>query len=196
MQSARRFILTFALSVAMVAVLSLSLLAQVQTASCTTALLIIDVQNIWLRGAMQTIDDVHIVDKIELLLGLTRGTGIHIVFVADVSRRGQVSEWSLGMPSRIAPLDGELLNEKTVGDGFRETTLDEELTALGVTRLLISGLASHSCVKDTVDGARRNGYEVVIIADGHTGADEPLLGSHRAGCCRKRRPGFRRPLRR
>ena len=42
---------------------------------------------------------------------------------------------------------------------------------MGVTTLLISGYASQGCVSATVAGAVKKGFEVIIIADGHSGGD-------------------------
>ena len=69
----------------------------------------------------------------------------------------------------IAPLDGDYVSEKLYGNAFLGTDLHDLLQSLGVSSILISGLASHSCVSATVNGARLFGYEVVILEDGHSG---------------------------
>jgi nicotinamidase-related amidase len=146
------------------------LASDVQTPSCTTALLVIDVQHIWLsRGIMYTADNTHITDKIAEILPLARQAGVPVVFIKDVSERGRTPEYRLDMPVAIAPIDGDYVSEKRVGNAFSYTDLHSMLQDLGVTRVLITGLASHSCVSDTVWGARVKGYEVVILEDGHTG---------------------------
>jgi len=144
--------------------------AAVQTPSCSTALLVIDVQHIWLgRGIMLTTDGRVITDKIAEILPLARQAGVLVVFVKDVSERGNVPEYRLDMPVAIAPLEGDLVSEKRVGDAFSYTGLHATLQDRGVTRVLISGLASHSCVEATVWGARIRSYDIVILEDGHTG---------------------------
>jgi len=137
--------------------------------ACRTALLVIDVQPVWLRGALYTSDTVWISDKIAEILDLVRPTDIHVVYILDVSRRGEVSEESLGFPEQFAPANGELTSEKLYGNAFYETDLGDDLRDLGVATLLISGLASQSCVRATLNGAIDEGFEVIVIADGHTG---------------------------
>ena len=162
---------TLALILVLMTVLGgLSAVAEnVQTASCTTALLVIDVQHIWLRGLLFTVDNVYIRDKVAELLPLARGAGIPVVYIVDVRKRGSVSEAMLGMPSVIAPQEGDHVSEKTLGNAFSYTDLHDVLQDLGITRVLISGLASQSCVSATVAGAQIKGYEVVILEDGHSG---------------------------
>ncbi|HEX2240689.1 MAG TPA: isochorismatase family protein [Actinomycetota bacterium] len=47
-----------------------------------------------------------------------------------------------------------------------ETGLDEKLRARGVTDVVVVGLATDYCVKETVIDARRKGFEVTTLAQG------------------------------
>ena len=49
--------------------------------------------------------------------------------------------------------------------GFDGTVLADALRDLGVTRLLVGGLATDYCVRATVLDARREGFEVVVLKD-------------------------------
>ncbi len=154
-------------------VLALSLVAQadeVQTPSCTTALLIIDVQRIWMFGDLRTTDGVWITDAVVNVLERARPAGIPVIYVQDVSR-STAGERLLGFPDAITPKEGDRISTKTFGNAFAGTTLKALLDGLGVTRLLICGLASQSCVSATVAGARSLGYEVVILANAHASGD-------------------------
>ncbi len=167
--STARGLLTLILALAIV-LGGLSVVASdVQTASCTTALLVIDVQHVWLRGLLFTVDNVYIREKIAELLPRAHEASVPVVYIVDVRKRGQVSEAMLGMPAVIAPQEGDIVSEKTLGNAFSYTDLHDTLQGLGVTRLLISGMGSHSCVSATVTGALIKGYEVVILEDGHSG---------------------------
>ncbi|MGD9675419.1 MAG: isochorismatase family protein [Candidatus Bipolaricaulia bacterium] len=153
--------------------LALSLVAQadeVQTPSCTTALLIIDVQRIWMSGDLRTTDGVWITDAVVNVLKRVRPAGIPVIYVQDVSR-STAGERLLGFPDAITPRQGDRISTKTFGNAFAGTTLKALLDDLGVTRLLICGLASQSCVSATVAGARSLGYEVVILANAHASGD-------------------------
>ena len=155
-----------------------ALASEVQTPSCTTALLVIDVQHIWLsRGIMYTVDNTYITDKIAEILPLARQAGVPVVFVKDVSERGRAPEYRLDMPAAIAPIEGDYVSEKRMGNAFAYTDLHSILQGFGATRVLITGLASHSCVSDTVWGALVKGYEVVILEDGHTGGQNGRIAA-------------------
>ena len=154
------------------------LASDTQTPSCTAALLVIDVQHIWLgRGIMYTADDTYITDKIAEILPLARQAGVPVVFVKDVSERGRAPEYRLDMPAAIAPIEGDYVSEKSMGNAFAYTDLHSMLQEFGVTHVLITGLASHSCVSDTVIGALVKGYEVVILEDGHTGGQNGRMAT-------------------
>jgi nicotinamidase-related amidase len=147
-------------------------IGEVQTPSCRTALLVIDVQTAWLiTSSPLTADHVNVAYKIKGILDSVRAAGIPVVFVVDVSRRGSYSERMLAVASPIEVLDGELVIEKRNQDGFIATPLGDDLRAMGITTLLITGFASHECVASTVNGALGQGFEVVIIEDGHSGGE-------------------------
>jgi nicotinamidase/pyrazinamidase len=55
--------------------------------------------------------------------------------------------------------------------GFDGTVLAEALRGLGVTRVLIGGLATDYCVRATVLDARRAGFDVVVLSDGIRAVD-------------------------
>jgi nicotinamidase-related amidase len=147
-------------------------LGQVQTPSCRTALLVIDVQNAWAASARAlTIDRVRIANKTAEIAATARVVGIPVVFVIDVSMRGQYSEWGLSLVEPLEVNEGDLLVEKRYKNGFVRTSLKAELQELEVTTLMISGFASDECVRATVEGALWSGFEVIIIEDGHSGGD-------------------------
>jgi len=150
---------------------SFAVFADVQTPSCRTALLVIDVQTAWLNTRAKTVDGVRIEEKIVSVLELVRPAGIPIIFVVDVSRRGIESERRLAVADPIEVLEDDLVIEKRYQNGFMMTSLEDELRAIGITTLLIAGFASHECVRSTVKGAVRAGFEVIIIEDGHSGGE-------------------------
>lgn len=173
MNAKRSIRVLFLMSMLVIGVLSQLATAE-QTPSCTVALLVIDVQNIWLRGPLFTTDHVYITDKIATILPLARGASLPVIYIKDVSR-SQFPESLLSMPHAITPIEGDYVSEKQWGNAFLDTGLDALLQELGVDRLLISGLASNSCVEATVDGALLLDYEVIILADAHTGGQSGVV---------------------
>jgi len=60
---------------------------------------------------------------------------------------------------------------KTSCDSFFETDLEARLRARGVTHLIVGGCMTQFCVDTTVRRAVSLGFDVTLIADGHTTAD-------------------------
>jgi len=57
------------------------------------------------------------------------------------------------------------LGDKDSYSGFDETDLAEQLRAQGVNEVLVGGLATDYCVKNTVLDALKNGFRVKALAD-------------------------------
>ena len=63
---------------------------------------------------------------------------------------------------------------------FEDTGLGELLRARGVDRLVVAGLATDYCVKQTVLDARAAGFDVVVVEDAIRGVDVEPGDSARA----------------
>ena len=59
--------------------------------------------------------------------------------------------------------DADMVITKTWYSAFKETTLDDELRARGVTKLFIAGLLTNVCVISTATQAVNLGYDVSVI---------------------------------
>lgn len=70
-----------------------------------------------------------------------------------IAGRPSVPEELLGFPEQLEPMDGELISEKMHGNAFQEADLGDRLRALDVSTVILSGLASQSCVYATLAGA-------------------------------------------
>jgi len=153
----------------LVVLVSLAVVAEVQTPSCQTALLVIDIQSAWLDGGSLTTDGVLVQTKTAELATAARAGGVPVVFVIDVSGQGYYSdaELEVAFPHEVQAQDHVV--EKLFSNGFRETTLGELLRGIGVTTVLITGYASQGCVNATISGARSEGFEIIIIEDAHSG---------------------------
>lgn len=150
-------------------------LADVQTPSCTTALLIIDVQSAWLTSRALTTGGVLVQEKTAELSSVARAAGVPVVFIKDIAYRSRFGDALLEFAEPLEALEGDIVVEKTHPNGFLETSLEEVLRDLGVTTLLISGYASQACVQETVHGAVTLGFEVIIVEDGHSGGQRGFM---------------------
>jgi nicotinamidase-related amidase len=153
----------------LLAIASTAAIGQVQTASCRTALLVIDMQKAWVGSRALTADGSHVTDKIAGILDSARSAGIPIVFVVDIAWLWRFGESQLAIVDPLEVLEGDLIAEKRHPNGFLETSLGDDLRGMGITTLLITGYASHECVSSTVDGALEQGFEIIIVEDGHSG---------------------------
>ena len=140
-----------------------------QKPACRSALLIIDVQKAWVGPAAVTTDDVMIQDKTAEIAASARAGGVPVVFVIDVGQSYRFSDAELELVEPLEVLAGDLVSEKIVQNGFLRTSLENDLREMGVTTVLITGYASHECVAQTARGAEMQGFEVIIVEDGHSG---------------------------
>jgi nicotinamidase-related amidase len=65
----------------------------------------------------------------------------------------------------LKPQKGELVLNKTSAGAFNSTGLDMILRNMGITDLVIAGVASHACVETTSRDAADRGYVCVLVDD-------------------------------
>jgi nicotinamidase-related amidase len=139
-----------------------------------TALLVIDVQNGVVAGAHGR-DEV--VAHIGSLVEKARRAGVPVVWVQHGDEglvRGS-DEWRI-VPE-LAPAEAEPLVEKSYGDAFEDTSLENVLSGLGVGRLVVAGAQTDACIRCTLHGAFTRGYDTTLVADAHTTEDLTAYGA-------------------
>lgn len=146
-----------------------------------TAFVIIDVQNAILAGKAdadrQPALDAALDDTVARLARLkkkAREAGVPVVVIQHDGPAGHRLEtgtqgWELR--AEIAPADGDILVRKRASDSFFETDLGERLSERNIGHLVIGGCMTQFCVDTTVRRAVSLGYDVTLVADGHTTAD-------------------------
>ncbi|MFD7166682.1 isochorismatase family protein [Streptomyces violascens] len=118
-----------------------------------------------------------IIDMQDDMLPIMHRSGRTIGTIAGLSFRARASNVPVitvrqqgcgdALPE-LAPHTGELVVTKTSADAFLDTDLDETLIRLGVTEVLVTGFATENCVETTARQALSHGYDLVLVADGHT----------------------------
>ena len=63
---------------------------------------------------------------------------------------------------------GDHLVNKQHPSALKETVVGQLLNAMGVRTLVVAGLVTHGCVRHTAEAALTQGYDVVLVADGHS----------------------------
>jgi len=74
------------------------------------------------------------------------------------------SRW-VKIDERLAMQDGEVLIEKQWASSFFKTDLDEQLKALGVDSIVVTGLTTSGCVRATVVDGLQNDYAVIVAEE-------------------------------
>lgn len=128
------------------------------------ALLVIDMQ-LDMKAIMHRAD--RTVETIAALSSRARAANVPVITV-------QQEGCGSALPG-LAPHDGEPVVTKTCADAFVDTVLDELLVDLGVTEVLVTGFATENCVETTARQALSRGYDVLLVADGHTTSVRPQL---------------------
>lgn len=138
------------------------------------ALVVIDVQNGVVDGAYRR-DDV--VANIGRLVDRARAERVPVIWVQHASDELVEGTEPWEYVSELARDEAEPLVPKRYGDSFEDTTLEDELAARGVGRLVVTGAQSDACVRSTIHGAFTRGYDTVLVADAHTTEDLTEYGA-------------------
>jgi biuret amidohydrolase len=128
------------------------------------------------------------------LLDGARTRGIPVVSVAIEFRRGHAGvvqnspmfrgvvqrgalvagSWGAEFHAELRPRRGELVVRHSRINAFYGSDLELVLSTLGVRRLVLAGVATHSSVEHTARHAADLGFEVLVAADACAAADPEL----------------------
>lgn len=116
--------------------------------------------------------------RVQTLLTKARQAGTPVIYVRHSARPGRpldpsTPQWQIH--PAVAPLPTETIVDKRTPDAFLDTTLLATLTASGTKRLIVVGAQTELCVDTTCRRAYALGFEVVLVADGHSTWDNDVL---------------------
>jgi nicotinamidase-related amidase len=137
-----------------------------------TTLIIIDMQRSLL--ADETWQPERILDRVCALEGAARAAGAPIIYVAD-SRVEPHAE----LHARLSPRESDRRITKANCDSFLGTSLQADLEAGGVTRLVVCGLHTDFCIDTTCRRAASLGYQVTLVADAHSTFDRDYISAEK-----------------
>jgi nicotinamidase-related amidase len=136
-----------------------------------TALLIIDIQQFYFEGGkLPLVRPVEASLQAKLLLERFRQLGRPVIHVQHMPK-GMTRPDPTGcdpqyrIQENVLPLPGELVIGKHEANSFRDTDLEARLEALGVKKLVISGMQTHMCVEAATRAAADLGYAVTVVHD-------------------------------
>ena len=132
------------------------------------ALLVVDLQHGVVAGAYQR-DDV--IATVVDLVDRARSARVPVIWVQHHDHELAPGTAAWQWVPELRPADGEPLIEKTYGDAFADTTLEQTLAGLAVGEIVLVGAATEQCIRCTMHSAVVRGYDVALVKGGHTTVD-------------------------
>ncbi|MFI1225777.1 MULTISPECIES: cysteine hydrolase family protein [unclassified Streptomyces] len=141
------------------------------------ALLVVDMQNALVAMAHRASGTVAAIAGLQ---ERARAAGAPVVLVQQGDEELEPGTEGWRIVPELAPAPGETVVPKAAPDSFLDTELDAVLRARGVTEVVVTGFATEICVESTARQALSRGYDVVLVADGHTTSVRPGPGPYAA----------------
>ncbi len=139
-----------------------------------TALMVIDVQNGVVAGTYQRD---AVVANIGTLIDRARAESVPIVWVQHSDEHLEKGSAAWEYVPELSRLESEALVQKSFGDSFEDTDLEQVLAEAGVGRLVVTGAQTDECIRSTIHGAFVRGYDVTLVGDAHTTEDQTAWGN-------------------
>jgi nicotinamidase-related amidase len=145
------------------------------------ALLVIDLQNDYFPGGKFPLWNAGaVLENVERAITTAKANGIPVVHVQHVAKTGLAPFFNEGTPgAEIHPIilaaapDAPII-VKEHADSFEKTNLEETLSKLAVTELLVCGMMTQNCVTHTAISKAAEKYYVTILPDCCTTVSEIL----------------------
>jgi nicotinamidase-related amidase len=144
------------------------------------ALLVIDLQNDYFPGGKFPLWNTDVVlQNIERAIAQASARGDPVIHVQHIAKGDGpfFHEGTTGadiQPRVLAAAPTAPVVVKEFADSFEKTTLEETLTKLGVSELLVCGMMTQNCVTHTAISKAAEKYSVTILPDCCTTVSEIL----------------------
>jgi nicotinamidase-related amidase len=143
------------------------------------ALLVLDMLDDFVHGALANPPSQGIIVPIQRLLAHARAEGWPVVFSNDAhhAEDPELRIWGehamAGTPGaqvivELEPRERELISPKRGYGAFDGTDLDEQLRRRGVEEVVLTGQHAHICVRHSAYGALLRGYAITVPRDAVT----------------------------
>jgi nicotinamidase-related amidase len=138
----------------------------------TQALLVIDVQNEYVTGALPIVhppvDDA--LGRIAEVMDAAAAAGLPIVLVRHTEPDPSGGIFVSGTPmwqlhETVASRPHHVVVDKQLPGSFTGTPLEEWLRARGVDTIVVTGWMTHMCVDTTTREAMHRGFDVTVLSD-------------------------------
>lgn len=141
-----------------------------------TALLVIDAQVGIIEGP--SVGPVYNKEQVLQVIGSViqqaRELHIPIIYIQDLNV-GEDNPEQQQIHPLLSPRPSDIVIQKKATNVFFLTNLHETLQSLGAEHLVITGMKTEYCVDTTSRAATVLGYDVTLVADGHSTTDSRVL---------------------
>jgi len=148
-----------------------------------SALLIIDMQVGAFTGPEPLWEGERVLATINGLIERARDAGAPVFAARHTGPAGSLVAPGSPAVQLVADLNVDAgrdhVFDKTRPSCFQGTSLGSELERLGIDELVIAGIKTQYCVDTTCRAAAERGLAVVLVEDGHTCTDTPVLDAPR-----------------
>ena len=144
------------------------------------ALLVIDLQNDYFpKGKFPLWNTDVVLQNIEQAIEKANSHGVPVIHIQHVAKGVApfFNEGTTGAdihPRILVAAPTAPIVVKEFADSFEKTTLEEKLTKLGVTELLVCGMMTQNCVTHTAISKAAEKYNVSVLVDCCTTVSEIL----------------------
>ena len=131
-----------------------------------SALLVIDIQKAFFEFSPVTAQSLHAaIEYINAAIALFREKDLPVISVQHMEEGENLvpGEEGYELPEELAILPTDLHISKTYGNAFNKTELEEELRALEIDGVIITGFCAEYCVLSTYRGAQDLDLKPIIL---------------------------------
>lgn len=144
-----------------------------------SALLVIDMQQGLFYGTPSPHASETVLSTLRQLIEKARQAGAPVFFARHIGPEGSPFSEQSPLTQLIPELEvheeKDRVFTKRFPSCFRETDLQEQLRQKGIKRLIVTGMKTEFCVDTTCRAAAEQGFEAVLISDGHTTVNNDFL---------------------
>ena len=139
-----------------------------------SALVILDAQINMFDEAFPVYGGLELLKVLKSLISRAHTAGAWVAYVQNCGGAGDPDQpdtpgWEIH--PEILQAEGDLLIQKSSPDAFEGTELQRELDARGVKEIILAGMQTELCIAATCRKAAKLGYEVTLVANGHSTFD-------------------------
>lgn len=131
------------------------------------ALIIIDIQK-GLTEKKKIYNDTILINTVNKAISNFRKAGDMVIFVQHNNKMLPQDSYDWELDDRLDIKTEDHIFQKEQGNAFINTELVNVLNNNNISKVLISGLVTHGCIRYSCLGGLNEGFEVSILKNGHS----------------------------